>query len=210
MDVKSIIAIGIMLLINTTVFLALVYVLFPMNSDIYSGLLSFFGAIVGGALTLIGVRMTILKTSRDRFLDSYHLQIHKIDEFIEKTNKIRLGTNILKTGMLIDYKDIIEFFIDELYSYENDLKLFLKNIKQLKDFDWDTINEIEKISWQFFLLSIDDNQYLRDKFEHESALEYYESRKQYMEEKYYKNAIKVHSILTDYKNKLLEQYKRYR
>jgi hypothetical protein len=207
MEIKSIVAIGIMILINTTVFLGLIYVLFPINPDIYSGLLSFLGSIIGGALTLIGVLMTLNKSSKDRFFDSYHLQIHKIDEFIEKTYQIQTGASILKTGMLLDYKDIIGYYIDELYSFEKDLKTFLKDIKQLKDFDRDTINEIENISHQIFLLHIDDNQYLRDKFEHETPLEYYESRTKYMEDKYYEKGKLAHSILIQYKKNLLEQYK---
>lgn len=50
--------------------------------------LAFTGALVGGAMTLLGVKITILNQSKSEFLDSFPLKIMDTDDIAEMLNNI--------------------------------------------------------------------------------------------------------------------------
>jgi hypothetical protein len=108
-----------MVLINTTAFLALVYFLFPINSDIYSGLLSFLGAIIGGALTLFGVKFTLDKEKEDEIpqklicLNKSINHINSHDKLIKETYHFVLSQSKTNDTVVIEVGRRIRTVLDQ-------------------------------------------------------------------------------------------------
>ncbi|AST91132.1 MULTISPECIES: hypothetical protein [Sutcliffiella] len=85
---REYIAIGCLLVINITVFLGLIDLLFPDNPTMTAGVLAFIGSIIGGGLTLMGVRWTLKKQANDRYIIEFPKKKQSLDTIIDNLTKI--------------------------------------------------------------------------------------------------------------------------
>ncbi|AUS10039.1 hypothetical protein C1X05_15175 [Laceyella sacchari] len=86
-DLKTYIGVGGMLIIVTVTIMGVSFLFFP-NENMVGAIIQFIGSIIGGALTLVGVQMTISKQDRDDFEKRYFREMKIIDSFLDKVSKV--------------------------------------------------------------------------------------------------------------------------
>ncbi len=96
--IREYVAIGGLILINITAFMGFIYVLFPNDTTMIAGVLAFAGSIIGGSLTLIGVKWTLEKQANDRYVDEFPKKRQSLTVIISHITKL---TNL--HNPLLDY-----------------------------------------------------------------------------------------------------------
>jgi hypothetical protein len=110
-DIKCFIQLGTMILIDILLILGIIKIFFGLGETIMSGIIGFIGAIVGGVITFIGVRHTIMfQIKKDR--------LERLPEIINNSWKINkqflfvlgLYSAVKENPKIDDVKLVEEFY----------------------------------------------------------------------------------------------------
>lgn len=110
-DIKCFIQLGTMILIDILLILGIIKIFFGLGETIISGIIGFIGAIVGGVITFIGVRHTIMfQIKKDR--------LERLPEIINNSWKINkqflfvlgLYSAVKENPKIDDVKLVEEFY----------------------------------------------------------------------------------------------------
>lgn len=94
----------------------LIKMFFDMNETIIAGVIAFIGAVIGGAITLVGVKMTIDQTNEKEMESKLHLRKHAIDRTMNQ---------------LIDAREMLLHRKYEGESFEGAVGYFLRSLKEV-------------------------------------------------------------------------------
>jgi hypothetical protein len=149
-ELRNIIAISIMVLINITVFLGLIYALFPIEPDIYSGLISFLGSIIGGIITFIGVKMTLEFTTNEKFIEQAGKRIFMLEDCIRDIHSSNTALTLIQGVTNFDEKKTKEAYNRVINHFSTNLNKHYSNLRVELDYDFigkltfhvDTLNAI--------------------------------------------------------------------
>lgn len=153
-----------MILIDFFLVLGIIKIFVGLSDDIIAGIIGFVGSVIGGTLTLIGVKWTITEQNKKDFIDKYPEKIkyfHKID-----TKLYKLRTAIMEykrpTISFQSNNEINDFLIskDELILYSGKINGeiygliigifdFIFELKELARFN--TLNPIQQKEWEFYV-----------------------------------------------------------
>lgn len=178
--------------------------LFGEIEGIVSGLLAFFGAIIGGGLTLVGVWLTLenqrKRDERERFLNSYNVKMSTVTEIKKKIDYL-VGVEIqmldFKDNFFPNYKQKIQSLRREyierfILIMDNELKNIELNL------DFDLYNNIEKRYRSIQIYKYYASQY-------EIGLMTQESFEEHTKRMYYL-AKEIYTRIDNYRSELMKKY----
>jgi hypothetical protein len=195
-----------MIVVDLLIILGVIKILFGMNDSIIGALIGFIGAIIGGvisgAITLMGVRLTIDHAEKIRKQDAYPKKINNLEKLI---NKLESNLKEIETFLrlrppfeLNNNEDLRLFFIDgnlniqPTEKYHDIVDKFLYELKEI-------ILEIDS-KWykDYFVLREKINQARREFQYNEQLINLWEYAQDYFMEHF--------EPLTDWKD-LIEKHK---
>lgn len=201
---KWIILFGIITVIPPIILNAVVLVHFPLfpvaQDNNWIGFFgSFTGSIIGGALTLIGVRLTITSQEKRKFIDEVPTKIRRIDNILKQINKLLndlMTEKIDKRTHVKFNKEEVENLVDKIMeeasktngeTYNNSYSLHLTfkvyfelNWKNVELDEWSqlTVKEEKVIEFIHNLMELHDGINIH--------VEMFKSHRNNLSEKYFK------------------------
>lgn len=182
------------LLINLIGFLGVISVVFSLSDTIIAGVIAFLGAMLGGFITYLGVKLSLDYRDRELFLQSFNLKMHTISIFLKELRFI-IGPKmfILNTlesernmnqrfNMLLEFKERCERLLDD----------------KRGDIDWEVVEIIDIRIKKFYTLKSDIILLRNGK--------HMLSSKQVFDD-HLDNAQSILKILEDYKSDLMSKYR---
>jgi hypothetical protein len=128
-------------------FFGVAFIVFPEDSEIVSGVLSFIGSIIGGFITYIGVKMTLEHRNNEKILEQVSEKIFILEDCLKEC---QVPLNTLFYAQLFDvpserknqvYKIQIKTFSEILDKYYKNLRIKLDfNYIHLLSFHVKSIN----------------------------------------------------------------------
>jgi hypothetical protein len=179
--------------------LAFIY-LWPDQASYLGDIFAWSGAIIGGSLTLIGVRMTLKKQENDRFLSSYKKELQIIDEFLDKLIQftIMYDKPLWRTKK-IEQQEIINDLLSQLYECKT---LLEREISHLKAYlDWEITSVISELIAHLYKLDIDKYRLFDD-----SSVDF--DTKLIKIKLYFEHTFVLYTAIRHHRNSLIDKYKK--
>lgn len=179
--------------------LNLLFIKFGFSEGVNGGIIAAVGAVIGGSLTLIGVKWTLRNQQVERFMETYPIKIRKIDSIYDLLSNEFLEVMFNYEGSRNYFNDLMTIASECDGNIYNELKQLHTNVitmlTKLKDKEYREKIPKEKITAQNILSShlTDEAKRLRQELlininlERKKSLSFMNEYKQMIERKMKKN-----------------------
>lgn len=156
------------------------------------------GAIIGGVITYLGVRLTLKYNERNRQIELFNKKIKVVIKAIENIKYIISFENYIYSKKASDNPSIIAHLLDQLYQFREDISIEIKEMVGI--IDWEVVKYIDFRSKKFLKLEVDEKDIVIIDATNTSQII----------EDYFEAARDIYTKLENYKKTLEKQYIKYK